>query len=79
VNNLYSRFARSPDFYDHVNGVSHRKKTRIRWYGTPVGSISAPALELKLKRGLVNREGVASTPAIPVNGHVLEPTWKLGA
>jgi hypothetical protein len=78
VNNLYLDSHDLRDFYDHVNGVSHRKKTRIRWYGTPVGSISAPALELKLKRGLVNGKVSHRLPAIPVNGHVSRADLEAG-
>jgi hypothetical protein len=78
VNNLYLDSHDLRDFYDHVNGVSHRKKTRIRWYGSPVGRISAPALELKLKRGLVNRKVSHRLPAIPVNGHVARADLEAG-
>jgi len=70
VNNLYLDSHDLRDFYDHINGVGHRKKTRIRWYGTPVGLINAPTLEQKLKRGLVSGKVSHRLPPVPVNGHV---------
>lgn len=70
VNNLYLDSQDLRDYFDHVNGVGHRKKTRIRWYGAPAGSIATPTLEQKLKRGLVSGKISHRLPAVPVNGHV---------
>ena len=33
VNNLYLDSPDLRDYRDHVNGIAHRTKTRIRWYG----------------------------------------------
>ncbi|MCO5052214.1 MAG: polyphosphate polymerase domain-containing protein [Verrucomicrobiae bacterium] len=54
VNNLYIDSPDCGDYFDHVNGVANRSKTRIRWYGGPVGVIKHPTLERKLKRGAVS-------------------------
>jgi hypothetical protein len=70
VNNLYLDSHDLRDYYDHINGVSHRKKTRVRWYGTPSGAIGAPTLEHKIKRGLVGGKVSHRLPPVPVNGHV---------
>jgi hypothetical protein len=53
VNNLYLDTLGRADFYEHVQGVSSRCKTRIRWYGPLNGPIERATLELKIKRGVV--------------------------
>jgi hypothetical protein len=70
VNNLYLD---SPDlrgYHDHVNGVPHRTKTRIRWYGAWSGCIGTPSLERKFKRGLVSGKISHGLPPLAVNGGV---------
>jgi len=42
VNNLYLDSPEFSDYHDHVNGVAHRNKTRIRWYGAWSGRLDAP-------------------------------------
>ena len=70
VNTLYLDSPELRDFYDHLNGVAHRAKTRVRWYGVWNGCIAAPALERKLKQGPVSGKVSHGLPAIAVNGHV---------
>jgi len=70
VNNLYLDTHDLRNYRDHVNGIGHRKKTRIRWYGTPNGIIQTPALEEKYKQGLVGSKASHRLPPVPVNGHV---------
>jgi len=56
VNNIYLD---SPDlrhYLNHLNGAAERLKVRIRWYGTPLGGIPRPVLELKHKRGDVGHK-----------------------
>lgn len=70
VNNLYLD---SPDlrgYHDHVNGVPHRTKTRIRWYGAWSGCIGTPTLERKFKRGLVSGKMCLGLPPLALNGGV---------
>jgi hypothetical protein len=56
VNNLYLDTPGRADFHEHVQGVSARSKTRIRWYGPLNGTIDRATLELKIKRGGVGRK-----------------------
>ena len=56
VNNVYFDGPEMSSLTDNVSGLSERLKTRIRWYGDFFGHIERPALERKLKRGLVGRK-----------------------
>ena len=53
VNNLYFDTPDMENYYDNVNGASHRRKVRVRWYGAPFGEVSQPVLEIKVKDGMV--------------------------
>lgn len=53
VNNLYFDTPDMENYYDNVNGATHRRKVRVRWYGAPFGEVSRPVLEIKVKDGLV--------------------------
>jgi hypothetical protein len=53
VNNVYLDTPSLQAFQDHVNGISNRVKTRVRWYGKDGGTSAISVLEWKLKRGLV--------------------------
>ncbi len=68
VNSLYLDSAARRDYFDHVNGVANRVKTRIRWYGRLSGEHDTPNLERKLKRGLVSGKIVYPLPPLYVNG-----------
>jgi hypothetical protein len=67
VNNVYLDSPSLSNYSDHVNGISHRTKTRIRWYGVWSGPISVPHLERKVKRGLVGGKISHRLPPIEVN------------
>ncbi|WP_372806533.1 polyphosphate polymerase domain-containing protein [Pontiella sp.] len=56
VNNLYLDTLGRADYFEHVQGVTSRCKTRIRWYGALDGPIARATLELKIKRGAVGRK-----------------------
>jgi hypothetical protein len=73
VNNLYLDSPEFRDYHDHVNGVAHRTKTRIRWYGAWAGRIDIPTLESKLKQGLVSGKVAHRLPPLSMNGHVSRP------
>lgn len=64
INNLYLDTPGRRDYTDHVNGVSHRSKTRIRWYGALTGPIPSPALERKIRRGAVSGKLSWPLPAL---------------
>jgi hypothetical protein len=68
VNSLYLDTPGRNDYFDHVNGAAHRVKTRIRWYGPLTGHHERPALERKLKAGLVSGKTVTPLSPITVNG-----------
>jgi hypothetical protein len=73
VNNLYLDSPEYRDYHHHVNGVSHRTKTRVRWYGSWSGRIGALTLECKLKCGLVSGKVSHKLPVLTMNGHVSRP------
>lgn len=73
VNNLYLDSPEFRDYHDHVNGVAHRTKTRLRWYGAWSGCIAKPTLEHKLKCGLVSGKVSHVLPPLSMNGHVSKP------
>ncbi len=70
VNNLYLDSPEFRDYHDHLNGVAHRTKTRLRWYGAWSGLVTAPTLEHKLKRGLVSGKVSNGLPPLSMNGYV---------
>jgi SPX domain protein involved in polyphosphate accumulation len=53
INNFYLDTAEMANYYDNVSGAGERRKVRLRWYGKLFGMINKPALEFKIKRGLV--------------------------
>jgi VTC domain len=67
VNNMYFDSPGRGDYYDHVNGVGNRSKTRIRWYGEPNGVIARPTLERKIKRGVVSGKESHPLPVFCMN------------
>ena len=56
VNNIYFDSVNLTNYFDNVVGSARRVKFRIRWYGELFGLIEKPALELKIKQGLVGRK-----------------------
>jgi hypothetical protein len=68
INNIYLDSPGLDDYFDHVGGVARRSKTRIRWYGQSTGLVSAPALERKVKLGLMIHKRIEPLPAVTLNG-----------
>ncbi|MBC8227285.1 MAG: polyphosphate polymerase domain-containing protein [Gammaproteobacteria bacterium] len=56
VNNIYFDTNSLANYFDNLDGVAKRKKTRIRWYGGLFGLIKDPILEFKIKYGLVGKK-----------------------
>jgi hypothetical protein len=56
VNNIYIDTPSLQDYYEAVNGVSSRSKTRIRWYGPLWQYMEEPVLEIKCKTGLAGKK-----------------------
>src|SRR5262249_32775722 len=67
VNNLYLDSPTLSDYYDHINGVANRIKTRVRWYGLNGVEVQKPVLERKLKRGLLGGKSSHALPAFSLN------------
>lgn len=65
INNIYLDDYNFNSVIDNVEGVSERKKTRIRWYGE-LFSMSKKTIEFKIKSADVNRK-----ESIPIG------KWKL--
>jgi hypothetical protein len=70
VNNLYLDSPARRDYFDHVDGLANRVKTRIRWYGPLSGHIETPTLERKIKRGNVSGKVGHRLPPLYVNGGI---------
>jgi len=74
VNNLYFD---TPDlrlYKEHVQGVSHRTKIRIRWYGQFNGPIERPAFEIKRRFGTTSGKEVSDFPPFAINGQLPRET-----
>ncbi|MDZ7342969.1 MAG: VTC domain-containing protein [candidate division KSB1 bacterium] len=56
VNNIYFDSLSLKNYFATVDGVQHRTKCRIRWYGELLGYIEKPVLEFKIKSGFVGRK-----------------------
>jgi hypothetical protein len=72
VNNIYLDSPARHDYQDHIQGAANRSKTRVRWYGQESGAIERPALERKLKRGLVSGKETYALRPISINGTPLQ-------
>jgi hypothetical protein len=70
VNNIYLDSFGLRDYYDHVNGIANRTKTRIRWYGQFGAHIERPVLERKIKQGLISRKVAHPLPPLSLNGGI---------
>ncbi len=71
VNNIYLDSPVLGDYHDHIQGVAHRAKMRIRWYGPCGVTLDEPVLEHKIKRGLVG--GKVSHPLPTLHLRADEP------
>ena len=60
VNSIYFDAIDFRNYFDNVDGSSHRTKIRIRWYGELFGHIDKPVLELKIKNESLNRKQIYS-------------------
>ncbi len=49
INNIYLDSHTLHCFHDNVDGVAHREKYRIRWYGDTYGQVKHPVLEKKIR------------------------------
>ena len=63
INNIYFDNSRFKFFFENIDGVSERMKTRIRWYGNLKGKIKKPVLEFKQKHGLTGSKTSIDLPS----------------
>lgn len=67
VNNIYFDTCSMENYYANIDGVQHRTKCRIRWYGALFGMVEQPVLELKIKSGLLGRKEIFSLPSFSLD------------
>lgn len=67
VNNIYFDSFGFQSFVDNVDGISNRKKIRIRWYGEQFGQIERPVLEHKIKKNLLGTKRSYVLPPFELN------------
>lgn len=77
INNIYLDSPALKSFSDNVEGVGHRTKFRIRWYGDLQGDIPAPMLEIKRKWGYLSKKELIPIPEfnfeeVMLSGGVME-------
>jgi SPX domain protein involved in polyphosphate accumulation len=53
INNIYFDTEDFICLVQNVDGQASRRKMRLRWYGDTFGHVANPALEIKIKEGLV--------------------------
>ena len=63
INNIYFDNSRFKFFFENIDGISERMKTRIRWYGNLKGKIKKPVLEFKQKHGLTGSKSSIALPS----------------
>lgn len=68
VDNLYLDTSDLHAFRTHVNGAPRREKLRIRWYGPAHGTVAAPVLEVKRRRGQVGAKSRLPLPPFAWRG-----------
>ena len=69
VNNIYFDTPELNNYFDNIDGNMYRVKSRIRWYGRTFGVIEKPALELKIKNGLLGRKECYSVNTFKLDSH----------
>jgi hypothetical protein len=64
VNNIYFDNLEFLSYFENQDGITPRKKVRIRWYGELNGQIKEPILEIKKKSGIVGKKETHALPAV---------------
>ncbi len=72
INNIYLDTYSMSNYFDNIDGLSKRLKTRIRWYGDLFGVIKSPVLEFKYKRNLLGGK-----ICFPINSFCLDSQYSL--
>ena len=53
INNIYFDDDKLSRFHDNVDGIAERQKVRVRWYGTHLGLVKSPVIEIKNRKNSV--------------------------
>ena len=56
INNIYFDDIKSSAYHENIEGLSDRKKYRLRWYGDFYGEVKNPVLELKIKKASLGKK-----------------------
>lgn len=72
INNIYLDTYSMSNYFDNIDGLNTRLKTRIRWYGDLFGLVKNPVLEFKFKRNLLGGK-----ICFPVNSFCLDNQYSL--
>ena len=68
INNIYFDDIEMHAFHDNLEGITNRRKFRIRWYGNDIyGLIHKPVLEIKIRNNSVGMKEKYSLPPISLN------------
>ncbi|MBF0195791.1 MAG: polyphosphate polymerase domain-containing protein [Magnetococcales bacterium] len=70
INNIYFDTLDALAFSDNVEGLSSRRKIRVRWYGDLFGLVEKPVLELKIKEGSVGEKKRCMLPSFTVDKNI---------
>jgi len=76
INNIYLDSFGNKSYFDNVDGHNDRAKFRIRWYGRIFGNIEKPALEKKVKKGLLGSKSLFLIDPISVDDNLTIDTIK---
>lgn len=66
VNNIYFDSPSYCNYRASVDGISHRQKVRIRWYGNLFGKVAQPKVEIKERIGQLGTKYIASLDSFDV-------------
>ncbi|MBL7163975.1 MAG: polyphosphate polymerase domain-containing protein [Anaerolineales bacterium] len=76
INNIYMDDPWMENFFDNVDGVTERKKARLRWYHDLFRQVDDPLLEFKIKRGMVGTKAQYPFPAFAFDEGFTERGFK---
>lgn len=67
INNIYYDTANLMAYQENVDGISNRRKFRVRWYGEDFSKIENPKLEIKIKENLLGHKQSFSVAPFNLN------------
>jgi len=76
INNLYLEDPLVSSYHDNVDGLTERRKIRIRWYGDLLRLVDNPILEFKIKQGLAGKKLQYPFPAFTLDNSFTEKYYR---